>query len=169
MGSKSDTATCCAKVPKGSDGWRTSYKPCTRQGKVERYGKWYCGQHDPQAREDRYQKKRDQWKVEAAEQERQRRIAEAAPNLLALLIESRTYIGGDWRERRDAAIVKATEGQIPDATNFKRLSFENGSQEEAFLRTLIDLTWGEAFEDRSVPSTATQTELIERARRAAGV
>jgi hypothetical protein len=32
----------------------------------------------------------------------------SAPELLALLVESQTSIGGDWRERRDAAIKKAT-------------------------------------------------------------
>lgn len=32
----------------------------------------------------------------------------AAPELLALLIESQDSIGGDWRNRRDAAIAKAT-------------------------------------------------------------
>jgi hypothetical protein len=31
----------------------------------------------------------------------------AAPDLLALLIESQNNIGGDWRERRDAIIRKA--------------------------------------------------------------
>jgi hypothetical protein len=31
----------------------------------------------------------------------------AAPDMLALLIESQANIGGDWRERRDAAIKKA--------------------------------------------------------------
>lgn len=40
------------------------------------------------------------------------------------------------------------------------------ADDEAFLRTLIDLTWGEAMEDRSVPSTKIQTRLIERARAA---
>lgn len=35
----------------------------------------------------------------------------AAPELLALLIESQDSIGGDWRERRDAAIAKATGRQ----------------------------------------------------------
>jgi len=34
----------------------------------------------------------------------------AAPELLALLIESQDSIGGDWRERRDAAVAKATGG-----------------------------------------------------------
>lgn len=31
----------------------------------------------------------------------------AAPEMLDLLVESQTSIGGDWRERRDAAIKKA--------------------------------------------------------------
>lgn len=35
------------------------------------------------------------------------RLMASAPDLLALLIESQTSIGGDWRERRDAAVAKA--------------------------------------------------------------
>jgi hypothetical protein len=35
-------------------------------------------------------------------------LLKAAPNLLALLIESQDSIGGDWRQRRDAAIKEAT-------------------------------------------------------------
>ena len=36
------------------------------------------------------------------------RLIAVAPDLLALLVESQENIGGDWRERRDAAIAKAT-------------------------------------------------------------
>ena len=36
------------------------------------------------------------------------RLMAAAPDLLALLVESQSFIGGDWRERRDAVIAKAT-------------------------------------------------------------
>lgn len=36
------------------------------------------------------------------------RLIAAAPELLALLIESQDNIGGDWRARRDAAIARAT-------------------------------------------------------------
>lgn len=36
------------------------------------------------------------------------RLIALAPDLLALLVESQSSIGGDWRERRDAAIAKAT-------------------------------------------------------------
>lgn len=40
------------------------------------------------------------------------RLMKEGPALLALLIESQHSIGGDWRERRDAAISRATgEGQ----------------------------------------------------------
>lgn len=102
------TANCCAKVAKGSDGWRTRYAQCTRAGKVEREGEWYCGQHDPQARETRREASINQWHADAIEQNRRRRLAEAAPDLLALLIESQDNISGDWRDRRDAAVAKAT-------------------------------------------------------------
>ena len=37
------------------------------------------------------------------------RLAAAAPTMLALLIESQTNIGGDWRDRRDAVIALATK------------------------------------------------------------
>ncbi len=33
-------------------------------------------------------------------------IADERDELMALLIESQTFIGGDWRERRDAALSK---------------------------------------------------------------
>lgn len=35
-------------------------------------------------------------------------LISAAPELLALLVESQESIGGDWRKRRDALIAKAT-------------------------------------------------------------
>jgi hypothetical protein len=38
------------------------------------------------------------------------RLIAAAPELLKLLVESQEYIGGDWRDRRDAAIAKVTGG-----------------------------------------------------------
>jgi hypothetical protein len=44
-------------------------------------------------------------------QEANARLIAAAPELLALLIESQENIGGDWRSRRDAVIAKATGEQ----------------------------------------------------------
>lgn len=40
--------------------------------------------------------------------EQDARLIATAPELLALLMESQKFIGGDWRERRDALIAKAT-------------------------------------------------------------
>lgn len=39
-------------------------------------------------------------------------------------------------------------------------------EDEAFLRTLIDLTWMRAKESQEVPSSGIQTRLIERTRKA---
>lgn len=110
--------TCCAKVAKGSDGWRTRYAQCTKPGKVERDGKWYCGQHDPHAKEARYQKTRDRWAAETREEGRKARLAAAAPALLeALELVWDTY-GMD--PSVDSAIwqtVQAAIGKAKDATN----------------------------------------------------
>lgn len=38
------------------------------------------------------------------------RLWATAPKLLALLLESQANIGGDWRVRRDAAIMEALGG-----------------------------------------------------------
>lgn len=107
-GAKFDTTTCCASVRAGTDGWRTRYKPCSRKASVERDGKWYCGQHDPQAVADRRKTKESQWETEYQERQARYRLEAAAPELLALLIESQESIGGDWRARRDAAIEKVS-------------------------------------------------------------
>lgn len=45
------------------------------------------------------------------------RLIAAAPELLALLEESQHFIGGDWRERRDAAIAKS-KGTAPCQHNW---------------------------------------------------
>jgi hypothetical protein len=48
------------------------------------------------------------WPDGEARQEANARLIAAAPELLALLVESQDSIGGDWRERRDALVAKAT-------------------------------------------------------------
>ena len=40
-----------------------------------------------------------------------RQLADQRAELLALLVESQTSVGGDWRARRDAAIQRATGEQ----------------------------------------------------------
>lgn len=59
----SDKHQCCARVT-NETGWHDHQ--CIRNGKVERDGKWYCGQHDPIAVEQRDRKRRDIWRLEAA-------------------------------------------------------------------------------------------------------
>lgn len=46
------------------------------------------------------------------------RLIAAAPELLELLVQSQESIGGDWRERRDALIAKAT-GAAPSTPSQK--------------------------------------------------
>ena len=70
--------------------------PCGRPASVERAGKWWCTQHDPEAvkarREARDRARDEQWAAERAERERQaahraerERLADAAEGLLTAL------------------------------------------------------------------------------------
>ena len=63
---------------------------CTRNGRVEREGKWYCGQHDPVAVAQRREALLEEWERQrrseaqrAAEVAEQKRRADAYPRLLA--------------------------------------------------------------------------------------
>lgn len=76
---------CCAAIYKGSVGIRSRYASCTRAGKVERDGKWYCGQHDPEAVKARRQKADERLDAQIAEEMRVGRIRAAAPTLLEAL------------------------------------------------------------------------------------
>lgn len=96
-------------------GFGMSQTRCKNSAKVVRDGKPFCGVHDPQ----RIQEQRDVrtaifWE-QAERRSAVRRIEAAGPQMLALLKESQTSIGGDWRERRDAIIAKA-EGQAPEGS-----------------------------------------------------
>ncbi len=46
-------------------------------------------------------------RTEKEEVEANARIMACALDMLAILVESQKFIGGDWRERRDAVIAKA--------------------------------------------------------------
>lgn len=48
---------------------------CSRNGKVERDGKWYCGQHDPVAVEERRAARSRRWDEEDARREAVRKEA----------------------------------------------------------------------------------------------
>lgn len=79
--------TCCYKIPRAS-GWRTVYEPCTRKGKVEREGKWYCGQHDPVARKERNDKARAEHDARWEAQRKKWTLEQAAPDLYAALTQA---------------------------------------------------------------------------------
>lgn len=42
------------------DGWR--HRNCARYGKFERDGAWFCGTHDPVAKQSRLDKRSAEWK-----------------------------------------------------------------------------------------------------------
>lgn len=82
------THKCCGKL--ASNSWGKCF-PCSRAGKIEREGKWYCGQHDPV-------KVAKQRAAEDAKDEQQflekmakRRLESAAPALLDAAIMERDY------------------------------------------------------------------------------
>lgn len=94
--------------------------PCGKNAKFERGGKHYCGIHDPVTVAEKQAKKNAEWKAKwqaNIDADAARRRSEALQQhkancfdeLLALLVESQTSIGGDWRQRRDAAIAKAVQ------------------------------------------------------------
>lgn len=44
---------CSEKNRSGNFSYSMGYPQCKNQGSIERYGKWYCGKHDPIAIEQR--------------------------------------------------------------------------------------------------------------------
>ncbi len=81
----SENEKCCERIRIKNGGWRPTYKPCPRRGKVQREGQWYCGLHDPEAVRER--KAASAAKFEVGYQARQAtyRLQQAAPDLLAAL------------------------------------------------------------------------------------
>ena len=81
------------------------------QEQVERDGKWYCGQHDPKARETKLQAKIAKRSAQHAYEARRSRLADAAPDLLAavkaLLDMHIAHHNSPVHAAARAAIVKA--------------------------------------------------------------
>jgi hypothetical protein len=73
---------CCAKI--WDSIWR-KHKPCSRFGKLEREGKWYCATHDPVAIKIADEKRNAKFKEELKERMRIHRLHAAAPDLLEAL------------------------------------------------------------------------------------
>jgi len=82
------TQGCCATVYRGD--WCRPGK-CSRAGKLERNGKWYCATHDPVKIEK--DKSIRQEKYESARRERY--IQYAAPELLAALQKAMKLLAWD--------------------------------------------------------------------------
>lgn len=73
---------CCGQV-RSSDGWHT-YR-CSREGVIEREGKFYCRQHDPVAVKARHDARDAKWEAEWAAQTAARAAAKAAAERQARL------------------------------------------------------------------------------------
>jgi uncharacterized Zn finger protein (UPF0148 family) len=68
---------CCGFVASNkTHGWPGLRNRCTRSGKVERDGKWYCGTHDPEAEKARREDRERRWK-------RERELRDAGRNVEA--------------------------------------------------------------------------------------
>lgn len=101
------TRTCCGQVALPGDKWRGRYKPCTHKAKVERDGKWYCGQHDPVAKKEKRDAQLAKWRAENVIMDARLRLERAAPEMLALLVEHQGGVRNeDWWDRRDALLLK---------------------------------------------------------------
>lgn len=104
---------------------------CSRKGKVERNGRWYCNQHDPVAVAERDKRKNEEWerqweekKVRRAEQEAQRIDNERKLAAFPALVEACNLalgeapwcpLGEDVKAKLKAALRAALakdEGQI---------------------------------------------------------
>lgn len=82
-------------------GARVQSWPCPRKGVVERQGKWYCKQHDPELRIVRDAK---EFEEQQAAQARGERIEQEGNRIaVALGIEASVHFirGGSWRDSTD--------------------------------------------------------------------
>jgi hypothetical protein len=70
------------------------YRPCVRNGVIEREGKLYCRQHDPVAKNEAQERRRVKYQAELDEQMKKHRLIVAAPALLEALEEMVLHNGG---------------------------------------------------------------------------
>ena len=69
--------TCCKKINAGGSIWPPTYRACGKTAKFERDGKWYCGIHDPAAREAKNLAKTAAWHAEWDAKDNRRKFVEA--------------------------------------------------------------------------------------------
>lgn len=76
---------CCKMVH--DEGRSVGFHQCSRTAKIERDGKHYCAQHDPEAVKQRDTTQRAKWEKEWAEARAKRKLEKAAPAMLEALKE----------------------------------------------------------------------------------
>lgn len=104
-----NTPKCCARI--WNDQW-LKYRTCSRNAKVDRDGKHYCGMHDPVYQAKAREEREARWQAEMDERARLHRLHSAAPDLLEALEEAVAYpTTGNWYEKAAAAIAKAKGGE----------------------------------------------------------
>lgn len=87
---------------------------CTRAGKVEREGKWYCRQHDPVAVAERRAKAQAKWEAEWAAKTAGWKETERLRRLSATALEALKAIAAGHNDPRTLAQeVLAEHGEAP--------------------------------------------------------
>jgi hypothetical protein len=109
---------CCEQIWHNEGNWG-GYHPCSRNATVERNGKHYCTQHDPEEVATRRKKLNTEYRTKMDAEIKRRQLERAAPDLLAALQAAERLIDTvsfDQPEdladiaRIHAAIAKATGG-----------------------------------------------------------
>jgi hypothetical protein len=62
--------------------WSLRYAKCSRNGSIERDGKWYCKTHDPLAIEEKRKKREIKYEIESKKLLKEFYLRRAAPDLL---------------------------------------------------------------------------------------
>lgn len=100
---------CAGKIRLGTSWPR--YVPCKRPGKVQSDGKWWCGIHDPQARQAKQDKRDAEWKAKVEADRKVMRLQFSAPTLLSALKEALPWL----EQRGNEDIVVKVKAAIREA------------------------------------------------------
>lgn len=98
---------CCIRVYGSSRSYSMRGHMCQKSAIIQHEGAWYCGIHNPVAKAVRDAERKAKFDAEQEGRNKIYALNRAAAEMLELLKESQTSIGGDWRERRDAIVLKA--------------------------------------------------------------
>ncbi len=109
-GTTLDSAHKCEGSVRVDTNW-PRYTPCNRPGKVERDGKWWCGIHDPLARQAKRDKRQEEFNARMEFERREGKIRWAAPALLAACEAALPWL----EQRGNADVVAQVEAAIKRA------------------------------------------------------